>query len=239
MVCFKCNRISNGIFHGVLIFHLKSQCWEQKVIIIPRFLNGVLALPYACRNCEKTAKLVSTFHHILPTHAGERVWLTTLWGSGRYCGISLSLLMRWPLRELGAPVGPWDWNRAGWRIHGEMDVCLWNLGIWMSGTWCLLPAWWVWNAGGWSEQTVIPKWVKRATVSMSALPEFLGVRTCVFQELQWKIAGLEPGALLVGWRDPSNKLLYDIFLSRSWAVCKKLLGEVGECICFGGGFSAG
>ena len=41
-----------------------------------------------------------------------------------------------------------------------------------------------------------------------------------------------------GVKRPSNKLLYGIFLSRSWAVCKKLLGEVGECISVKWGFLA-
>lgn len=43
---------------------------------------------------------------------------------GWYCGISLSLLMRGPLRAWRAPVVPWAWNRAGERVHGEMDMYL-------------------------------------------------------------------------------------------------------------------
>ena len=41
-----------------------------------------------------------------------------------------------------------------------------------------------------------------------------------------------------GVKRPSKKLLYGIFLSRSWAVCKKLLEEVGECISVKWGFLA-
>lgn len=47
IVCFKGNRISHRTFHGVCKFHLKPQSWEQKVINILRFLNGVLALDIA------------------------------------------------------------------------------------------------------------------------------------------------------------------------------------------------
>lgn len=107
------NRILNGTFHGFSKFHLKPQSWEQKVISIPRFLNGILALDISMQKLWKDSKTgiaVITFHHTPAADAGER-GLKRLGGSEQCSGISLSLI-RGPLKELGLQWCPGIWNRA-------------------------------------------------------------------------------------------------------------------------------
>lgn len=93
----------------------------------------------------------------------------------------------------------------------------------------------MWEAGQ-KNQWTLNEWGRRQW-AVSAPSECLMARISIFQEFQREIAGLEPGGLPMGWRDPSDKLLL-VHLSRSWAVYKRFLGEVGECTGIEGGFSA-